>query len=152
MPSYRAPETIGHFQTFLGFIGRSLSPVETIIAKPREHVKMEMPHILIPRRTIVLARRNPLASKCIPHRVRNQASRPEEFIAQIIGNIQHILVMNPRHNKTVATDSRVVMKRNECKQTRLNQDDRRIWIRLRQSLCQVAERAFVVRRRVFHDA
>lgn len=108
-----------------------------------------MPHILITSRTIVLTRGNALTSKCILHGVRNQSSCPKEVTAELFGNVQHVLVVSPRCNQAIAPDSRVVMKRNERKYARLNQDDFRIWSRRRQGLCQMAERTLIVSRCVF---
>ncbi len=115
-------------------------------------MKMEMPNVLITGGTIVLTGRDALASKCIPKCVRHQASRAKEIFAKIVGNIQHILVVDSRHDKAVAADSRVVMKWNEGEHARLYQNDRRRRSRLMQCVCQVAKRTFVARRRVFHDA
>ncbi len=115
-------------------------------------MKMEMPDVLITGGTIVLTGRDALASKRIPKCVRHQASRAKKVFAKVVGNIQHILIVDSRRDKAVAADSRIVMKWNEGEHARLYQNDRRRGSRLMQCVCQMAKRAFVARRRVSHDA
>jgi hypothetical protein len=141
-----------HVQTFFGFVKCWRSPIEPVIAEAREDVKMEMPNVLITSGTIVLTRRDALAPKCILQCASDEASRAKEVLSQIVGNVQYVLIVNPRCNKTVAADSRVMVKRNEGKHSRFYQNDRGLKVRLSQCSCQLAERTFVASRGVSHEA
>ena len=124
MAPQRVSQAIRHVQALFGFVKCPRSAMEPVIAESREDVKMEMPDVLITSGTIVLTSGDALTSKCILQCARDQASRTEEVFTQVVGNIQHILVVNPRDNETVAADTRVVVQRYEGKDTRFHQDDR----------------------------
>jgi hypothetical protein len=151
MPFQRISQATSDVQTLLAFIERRVSAIKTIVVKAGENVEMVVPHILISGGTIMLTRGDALTAKCFPHRIRNQASCPKEVTAQLVGNVQRILVMDPRDNEAVAPNSCVVMQRNERKNARLNQNDCRSWTLTLQSLRQVAERTLVASRRVLHE-
>ncbi|HEY6645130.1 MAG TPA: hypothetical protein VIZ63_23575 [Povalibacter sp.] len=97
--------------------------MKTITAETREHVKMEVPHVLIAGRPIVLTRGDALTPKCLPHRARYKTGRSKEVTAKVIRNFQHVLVMKPRCDQAIAPQTSVVMQRNKAKHIRLHQDN-----------------------------
>jgi hypothetical protein len=121
---------------------------EAVAAKAWKNVKMEMPHVLVPGRTIVLTRRDALTPKCILHRRCQQTRRAKDVVAESIGNIQHVLVMKPRRDEAVAAYVAVVMKRYESKHVGLDQNHRRFRRRRRQRLSYTAEGALIAMRSV----
>jgi hypothetical protein len=81
------PQTIRNPESFLHVIKRFASLVEPIIGEAGKNVKMEMPDVLVTRRTIVLSRRDALTSKRIPHGIRDAAGCAKEIITEIVRDV-----------------------------------------------------------------
>ncbi len=90
-------------------------------------MKMKMPHILVAGRSVVLASGDTFTPEGIPHGVRQVTRGSKEVAAEIVRDVEHVLVMAPRHHQTVAFYSSVVMSGNESENVGIHQDDRCFW-------------------------
>ncbi len=87
-------------------------------------MKMKMPHILIAGRSVVLASGDSFTLERISHSVRQVARGSKEVAAKVVRDVEHVLVMAPRHHQAVAFYSSVVMSRNESENVGIHQDNR----------------------------
>ena len=146
------PKAIGRVQTLFLYVKLPLTAVKIVIVKAREHMKMEVPNVLIPSRSIVLTRGDAFAAKRLSHGVRQATRSLKELRAKLIWDVQRVFEVKPRCDQTVADYAGVMVKRNERKYALLHQDDSRLWSCSRQRLRDAAERTSVSGRRVLHAA
>jgi hypothetical protein len=86
-------------------------------------MKMVVPHILIAGWPVVLASRYSFATEGFPHGVRYATRGTKEVAAKVVGDVQHVLIVAPRHHQAVAFYSSVVMSRNQSEHVGVYQDN-----------------------------
>lgn len=86
-------------------------------------MKMVVPHILITGRTVVLASGDSLAPKGIPHSVRQVSRGTKEVAAEIVRDVQHVLIVAPRYHQAVTFYSTVVVSRDQGEHVGIHQDN-----------------------------
>lgn len=86
-------------------------------------MKMKMPHILITGRPVVLASGDSFTPERIPHRVRQATRGTKEVVAKVVRDVQHVLIVAPRHHQAIAFYSSVVMGRNQSEHVGVHQDN-----------------------------
>jgi len=82
---------------------------------------MEVPHILIAGRPVVLARGDALALENVLHGPRQVPRGAKEIGTETVRNIQHVLAVRPGNHQVVALDSRIVVRRYEGKHVLIDQ-------------------------------
>lgn len=86
-------------------------------------MKMVVPHVLITGWTVVLASGDSLTPEGIPHGVRQAARGTKEVAAEVVRDVQHVLIVASRYHQAVALYSRVVVSRNQSEDVVVYQDD-----------------------------
>lgn len=119
-----SPQTGRQLNPLLGGIGHFLPHAQPVIRVARKYMKMKMPHILIAGRSVVLASGDSFTLERISHSVRQVARGSKEVAAKVVRDVEHVLVMAPRHHQAVAFYSSVVMSRNESENVGIHQDNR----------------------------
>lgn len=114
-------------------------------------MKMKVPHILIASRAVVLASGNAFAPKRLAHSLRQATGRAKKIAAEVVRDVQHVLVVAPRHHQAVAFYSSVMMRGNQGEHVGIHQDNSRFRSRQRKRLGNTAEGTFVTWRSVLHE-
>lgn len=115
-------------------------------------MKMEVPHILVASGSIVLARGNAFAPEDTPHSLGQATRGTKELIPEVVRDIQHVLIVAPRHHQAVAFYSGVVVKRNEREHVGVHQDNGCFRARRRQRPGNAAKRTLVAGWSILHEA
>ena len=86
-------------------------------------MKMVVPHILIAGWPVVLASGNSFTPESIPHGLCQATRGTEEVAAKVVRDVQHVLVVAPRHHQAIAFYSSVVVSRNQREHVGIHQDN-----------------------------
>jgi len=87
MLAQRGPETIGRVQALFLYVKFLLAAVKIVIVKAREHMKMEVPDVLISSWSVVLTRRDAFAAERLSHCVRQTTRSRKELGAKFIWDV-----------------------------------------------------------------
>ena len=115
-------------------------------------MKMKVPHILIAGWPVVLTSGDSFTLEDIPHSVRQATRGTEEVAAKVVRDVQHVLIVAPRHHQAVAFYSSVVVSRNESEHIGVHQDNGCFWSRRRERLSNGAERTRISGWSMLHKA
>lgn len=86
-------------------------------------MKMKVPHILITGRPVVLACGDAFTPERILHGLRQATRGTKEVAAKVVRDVQHVLIVVPRHHQAVAFYSCIVMGRNQGEHVGIHQDN-----------------------------
>lgn len=86
-------------------------------------MKMVVPHILVAGWAVVLARGDSLTPESIPHSLCQSARCTKEVAAKVVRDVQHVLIVAPRHHQAIAFYSSVVVRRNQSEHVGIHQDN-----------------------------
>ena len=84
-------------------------------------MKVEVPYILIARRTVVLAGGDALAPERAAHGLRHTPRGTKEVAAKVVRNVQDVLMVASGYHQAVAFYPGVVVKRDECEDVGIHQ-------------------------------
>jgi len=86
-------------------------------------MKMVVPHILIAGWTVVLASGDSFTPEGIPHSLCQATRGTKEVATKVVRDVQHVLIVAPRHHQAVAFYSSVVVSRNQSEHVGIHQDN-----------------------------
>lgn len=86
-------------------------------------MKMVVPHILVARWPVVLASGNSFTPQSIPHSVCQATRGVKEVAAQVVRDIQHVLIVAPRYHQAVAFNPSVVVGGHQGEHVGIHEDN-----------------------------
>ena len=86
-------------------------------------MKMVVPHILIADWSVVLASGYSFATEYIPHSLREATRGVKEVATKAVRNVQHVLIVAPRHHQAIAFYSGKVVSRNQSEHFGIDQNN-----------------------------